>query len=120
MDEGHDLALIRGVVTDVCRAVGADVVFLAADTEVRAESSVNDGYELEMVGRGGTNMAKAIEHAEKLVPPVDVILVVTDGETPWPTREPSQKTIVCLVGESTRKTPPWAVTIRVDPDRERA
>ncbi len=116
MNEKHDLALVRGVVTDICRAVGADVTFLATDTQVHTQQSAFDGMEVELAGRGGTNMAEGIRHAsEEIVPPVDIIVVVTDGETPWPAKAPPQKVIVCLVSDGSKPPPSWATTILVDP-----
>jgi len=42
-----------------------------------------------------------------------VILVITDGWTPWPDRPPSAPVIVCLLGTEGPRPPDWARTVVV-------
>jgi predicted metal-dependent peptidase len=105
MDE-TDLALVRGTAEDICRSLGARVV-------------VRGGRDIELRGRGGTNMAVGIDYAlTNLRPKPDVIVVTTDCETGWPAvRPPNVRVIVCAINatdDSVAKIPTWARTIRIN------
>ena len=71
------------------------------------------GRELEK-GRynGGTNLVEGFADDEDL----DLIVVGTDGYTPWPDQRPSCPVIVLLVGShcSPDRCPSWATVIEVD------
>jgi len=59
---------------------------IAGDTYARWDEQVFDPRKVQLVGRGGTNMGALIVQAA--AKPVherpELIVVVTDGETPWP------------------------------------
>jgi predicted metal-dependent peptidase len=122
MDVKHDLALVRGVTEDICQAMGARVAFLATDAGVHGGvQKVTSGRNIELKGRGGTNMSVGIEYAmTKLRPKPDVVVVATDCGTGWPSHAPrGAKVIVCAIGndeDSIARVPKWARLIRVDPD----
>lgn len=61
------------------------------------------------MGGGGTDMGAGIKAADK---DCDGIIVVTDGDTPWP-KEPPKARICVLVPEGGPKTPKWAERIEV-------
>jgi predicted metal-dependent peptidase len=69
-------------------------------------------------GGGGTDMGAGIEKAMSARKKPDLIIVLTDGYTPWPEVPPKAKVIIVLtrkVGESEySRTPSWAKTIQVD------
>lgn len=119
----QDLALVRGTVEDICHAMSARVAFLATDAEVHGGvQMVHGARQMRLLGRGGTNMAVGIEYAmTKLKPRPDVIVVITDCETPWPSERPAARVIVCAVGEAPRvdAIPSWARVIHVHPDELR-
>lgn len=115
-----DLGYVRGVVADICMAMGARVAFLATDAKVhKGMQLVSDGRDIVLAGRGGTNMAVGMEYAlsGKVRPNPDILVVITDCETPWPEEAPRVKTIVCAIGNSDQieSVPSWARLIRVDP-----
>lgn len=119
----RELALVRGVVEDICRAMGAQVAFLATDAAVHGGvQKVGGGRELTLAGRGGTDMCVGIDYAMKnLRPQPDIIVVVTDCETPWPEKRPHPaRVIVCATGKPDasllNQIPSWAKTILVDPE----
>jgi len=60
-------------------------------------------------GGGGTDMGKGIAAADK---DCDGIIVVTDGDTPWP-KNPPKARICVLVPEGGPQTPKWAERIEV-------
>ncbi len=61
-------------------------------------------------------MAKAIETALQSPARPDLVVVITDGFTPWPTRRPSRPVIVALLPSmmSRPPTPSWARTVDID------
>lgn len=115
-----DLSYVRGVVSDICLAMNARVAFIATDAAVHhGTQMVHDGRDVVLAGRGGTDMRVGIEYAlsGSVRPRPDILVVVTDCETPWPAVAPSVKTIVCAIGDSSQieGVPSWARVIRVDP-----
>lgn len=63
----------------------ADLVrVIAADDDAGTVQRFRRRELVEITGRGGTDMRKPIRHAASLKPAADVILVITDGYTPWP------------------------------------
>ncbi|WKV75938.1 hypothetical protein AW27_033110 [Streptomyces sp. PCS3-D2] len=43
----------------------------------------------------------------------NVVVVLSDGYTPWPDEMPSCRLIASLVGEDPPTPPPWVETVRV-------
>jgi predicted metal-dependent peptidase len=90
---------------------------LAVDTQVHAVSRVRGGGEVILAGGGGTDMGRGIEAAERLRPRPQVIVVLTDGFTPWPaSAPPGVRVVVGLLGEAAPagSVPSWARTVVVD------
>ena len=88
---------------------------LACDAAVGATSRVRRVEDVQLVGGGGTDMRVGIAAAEVNQPHPDVIVVFTDGYTPWPDRPTRARLVVAIIGtESTAEhTPDWATTVRV-------
>jgi hypothetical protein len=66
-------------------------------------------------------MGRGIAHATTLKPRPDVVIVLTDGFTPWPAAKPPFKTIICLVGRYAAEPascPQWATVVQVKEQRE--
>jgi predicted metal-dependent peptidase len=61
-------------------------------------------------------MRVPIELAQQQKPKPDIIVVLSDGFTPWPEEKPSKHFIIILTGEkgSFPETPAYAKTIKVD------
>ena len=105
-----DEDISRGVklVTQLASSAGAQVSVLCVDTEVHSvHRNVTTGTKIVPVGGGGTDMVVGIEAAAKLGP--DVIVVFTDGYTPWPEEKPARAVIVALTEEN--DTPAWAIKV---------
>lgn len=121
MSEGA-LALVRGVVEDVCTALGAALSFIATDAAAHGVQRAHNGRTIEMRGRGGTNMCVGITSAlEDVQPRPDVIIVGSDCETPWPAEEPGARVIICAIeanDAAVEACPDWARVIVVRPEGE--
>lgn len=94
---------------------------LATDAAVHGVQSVRRGRDVEFTGRGGTDMCVGIAAAAELRP--DIIVVLTDGETPWPQEKPRGKLIVGMIRPSASpdpgyaEAPSWARVIHIPSDK---
>jgi predicted metal-dependent peptidase len=94
---------------------------LAVDTNVHAVRRVSRASQVELAGGGGTDMGQGIAAAAALRPRPSVIIVLTDGFTPWPDRSPRGIRVVVgllvqSVGPYASYPPPaWARTIVIEP-----
>lgn len=96
------------------RIKGSDLQVIDVDTEVHATRNFRRAADLVQVhGRGGTDMRVGIERA--LTAGADVIVVVTDGGTPWPSLPVGVPVVACLVGEpgarNVENVPAWIKTV---------
>ena len=95
-----------GIQNDAIRVISCD----AAAEEAQMVRNVDD---LLLKGGGGTDLRVGIENATKLLPRPDLILVVTDGGTPWP-EERLQGIEMCalLIGDNPPQPPNWIHCVR--------
>lgn len=103
-----------GIVASVLEFLGrvAPITFIAGDTCMQSCKKVSSAGTLDFRGGGGTDMRALIAHALTLRPRPQVIVVVTDGYTPWPERAPvGMQTVVVLVDKG--ESPTWATTVRI-------
>jgi predicted metal-dependent peptidase len=119
MSDG-ELAQVLGEVDGVLRAVGvgpAAVRVLAVDAAAHTAQRVTSARQVELVGGGGTDMGAGISAAADLRPRPQVVVVLTDGETPWPAEPPrGMRVVVGLVGPRPPAPPPWARSVWIDRD----
>jgi predicted metal-dependent peptidase len=69
---------------------------------------------VELGGGGGTDMRVGIEKALAGRDRPQVVIVLTDGYTPWPEESPSCRLIAALVGDGAPEPPGWVETVRID------
>jgi predicted metal-dependent peptidase len=88
---------------------------LACDAAVGATSRVLRAEDIRLVGGGGTDMRAGIAAAEASHPSPDVVVVLTDGCTPWPERPIRARLVIAIIGEQAAadRTPQWATTVLV-------
>lgn len=100
-----------GVARDRLRLISCDAV-AATSRRVRSVSAV------ELVGGGGTDMRVGIAAAEAEHPAPDVVIVLTDGLTPWPDL-PGRSHLICAVISPRQPagTPEWATTVHIPAGR---
>lgn len=67
-----------------------------------------------LVGGGGTDMGRGIEAAMKLHPRPNVVVVITDGETPWPSEAPSGARVIVALTRKGKKAPNWAHVVYIE------
>ena len=74
----------------------------------------------EIAGRGGTDMRVGITHALESKPKPTVVVVMTDGDTPWPTQTVRVPVIAVIIGTHRQQViaavPSWIRTVHVDLD----
>lgn len=92
------------------------VRLLSCDAASSSAQPVRSVADVELVGGGGTDMRVGIDAANDARPVPHVVIVLTDGDTPWPER-PSRAHLVCaVIGGGDRQleaTPAWASTVHV-------
>ncbi|MFC8616674.1 VWA-like domain-containing protein [Micromonospora purpureochromogenes] len=86
-------------VAAISRAVGGrrDLVsVLSCDAAARVVHPLCRAEDIPLVGGGGTDLRMGFARALRSRPRPDVVVVLTDGQTPWPTSRPSCRTVVGL------------------------
>jgi predicted metal-dependent peptidase len=101
---------LRGLgVSDSCVSV------YSCDAAVHQVQRVRSARDARLAGGGGTDMRVGIKAAGDQRPRPDVIVVFTDGDTPWPeSPPPGSAVIAALLGRERSHlppTPPWATRV---------
>ncbi|MFF0965904.1 vWA domain-containing protein [Streptomyces sp. NPDC003703] len=103
---------------DLVSVVSCDAAAGIAVPLCRAES-------MELIGGGGTDLRSGFERALRARPSPDVIVALTDGQTPWPSAQPPCRTVVGLFPRSGHAVnerdpdyvpdtpPPWARVVTI-------
>jgi predicted metal-dependent peptidase len=111
-----DLTSAIGEVTGVLREVGIRgnrVTVLACDADVHTVAKVTKAEQITLAGGGGTDMRVGIKAALAAPERPQVVIVLTDGETPWPDETPSCRLIAGLIGDNPPTPPTWIETVRI-------
>ncbi|WP_082801191.1 vWA domain-containing protein [Herbidospora cretacea] len=111
-----ELAAALAEVTGVLREVGVHgnrVTVLACDADVHAVSRVTSADQVTLAGGGGTDMRVGIAAALAGPDRPNVVIVLTDGHTPWPAEPESCRLIAALIGLDAPPPPVWVETARV-------
>lgn len=114
----RDIAAAAAEAVEVASSVG-ETTFIACDVEA-APARLLNSRTMELTGGGGTDMSVGIAAAMEEFPRPDVVLVLTDGWTPWPSQEPASPVVVGLIGEhASAFAPPWARTVNIEAELAR-
>lgn len=84
-------------VTAIARALSGRrdlVTVLPCDAAVPIVHRLSGAQQIPLIGGGGTDLRTGFDRAARTRP--DVVVVLTDGQTPWPERRPSCRTVVGL------------------------
>ncbi len=122
---GDDLAQVLAEVEGLLRGVGvgrSSLRVLAVDAAVHTTRRVTSASLVELVGGGGTDMSVGIDGAARLRPRPSVLVVLTDGMTPWPQEPPKgMEVVIGLIGTQSGTgggqvwaQPAWARVVHVD------
>lgn len=117
-----DVGIFLSEVDGIARANGIaqGLTVIPCDAEVgpvqrlRSRGAIK---ELHLPGGGGTDMGRGIAAAAELKPLPKIVIVLTDGYTPWPEEPPAkiESIIVCLtVPHEAENVPLWAKTIVIE------
>lgn len=120
---GRVLAEVEGLLSSIGLRSGG-IRVLAVDTDVHVARRVSSSRQVDLVGGGGTDMAHGIEAAVNARPRPSVVVVLTDGDTPWPETAPrGVRVIVGLLISGSKgrhvpasTVPTWARVIPIDCD----
>jgi predicted metal-dependent peptidase len=101
--ESHHAAATATVIVDTSGSISTEeiqqffgeiesILYRTTVTLVQCDAVVHhcakykrgDWRKIEVKGRGGTNMVAAFDYIEKNQAVGDVVILLTDGETPWP------------------------------------
>jgi predicted metal-dependent peptidase len=111
------LAQALGEVGGVLRSLGLgrrNLRVICCDAEAYEHQRVLDAREVRLLGGGGTDMGQGLTAAERLRPRPDLVVVLTDGHTPWPSRAPDGMRVVVGLMDQAGNVPDWATTVLVD------
>jgi len=85
---------------------GADVVVACCDAAVQNVKRVFSVAQVELYGGGGTDIGVGIRaFIERKSAPIDLLVIVSDCRTPWPTEVPPFPVVTIRVGDGS--PPPW-------------
>lgn len=109
MDDGL-LAQALGEVDGVLRALGpvvGELTVLSCDAAVHTVERSTSGRDVRLFGGGGTDVSPGIHAATRLRPAPEVVVVLTDGWTPWPAEAPERCIVIAAVlGRAAQALPP--------------
>jgi predicted metal-dependent peptidase len=74
-----------------------------------------DARSVRLLGGGGTDMGAGLAAAADLRPRPDLIIVLTDGHTPWPAAAPAGTRVVVGLMDPHGTAPSWAATVAIEP-----
>jgi len=107
------LTEIKGVLRACGQASGVRVY--VTDHHVHSAKKVFRVEQITLKGGGGTDMRLGIGAAMVDKPTPDLIIVLTDGYTPWPKESVGVRVIAALIGSSPdKKVPEWIKKIIVE------
>ena len=77
---------------------------------------------IDLAGGGGTDMAEIVEQVLEDKPRPQLILVITDGWTPWPEQDPGIPVVACITGASSSlpdeyQPPGWITILELNGNR---
>ena len=104
------LSEVKGILMSVGQRNGVEV--MSVDAAVHTAQKVFSVRQVNVVGGGGTDMRKGLSAMERKR--VGVVVVMTDGWTPWPDSCPPFDTIVALIGDYSDSVPSWARKVIVE------
>lgn len=113
------LAQVLGEVSGLLASVGVArerLHVVCCDAQAYASQRVLNAKDVRLLGGGGTDMGAGLAAAGELRPRPDLIIVLTDGFTPWPHRPPGRSKVVVGLMDKAGTVPDWATSVLIEPD----
>jgi predicted metal-dependent peptidase len=117
MDD-HLLGQCLAEVAGVLRSLGVGrrhLWIVCCDAEAFEAQRVLQAKDVQLLGGGGTDMGAGLAKASELRPRPDVIVVLTDGHTPWPGTPPRGVRVIVGLMDPTGSVPAWASGVGIGP-----
>jgi len=111
---GQALAEVSGVL----RGLGVGrrrLSVVCCDASAYETQRVLNASDVRLLGGGGTDMGAGLEAATGLKPRPDLVIVLTDGHTPWPSGAPGGVKVIVGLMDPTGTVPEWASTVMIEP-----
>jgi predicted metal-dependent peptidase len=111
------LEQVLGEVSGMLKGVGIgrrNLHVVCCDAQTYETQRVLDAHDVQLLGGGGTDLRVGLAAATATKPRPDVIIVLTDGHTPWPADRPAGCRVVVGLMDQTGATPDWAVTVPIE------
>jgi predicted metal-dependent peptidase len=99
------MAEVRGFIRQVGTA--ADLYVMSCDAAAYEVRKVRTVADVRMYGGGGTDMRVPLEMAEQARPGYDLVVLLSDFETPWPDHKPKYRVAIIKV-DGSGAPPKWA------------
>jgi predicted metal-dependent peptidase len=99
-------------VNGISKQLGAtndELTLIQVDAAVGSIKPWTDIRKVELTGRGGTDMRVGIQAAAEMRTSPNVVIVLTDGETPWPDERPKGMNLVVGVVSDSEQRRAWSV-----------
>ena len=81
------------------------LTLVSCDAEASLPVSLTPTSTISLLGGGGTDLTVGIEALSSLSDPPTVIIVLTDGWTPWPAAAPKGSRLICGVFDRDARLP---------------
>jgi predicted metal-dependent peptidase len=111
---GQALAEVSGVL----RGLGIGrrhLRVICCDATAYQAQRILDASDVRLLGGGGTDMGAGLKAATELKPRPDLIVVLTDGHTPWPSTPTTRSRVIVGLMDRAGTVPDWATTIAIEP-----
>ena len=86
---------------------------VTCDSASEVTVGVHSPSQITLTGGGGTDMRIGIDAALAARPRPDVVVVLTDGGTPWPAAATPVPLVIGLINPMSYPTPPWAKVVHI-------
>jgi len=113
----QDLGLSLGLVGKVLNGfrIRDGIKVICGDEDVQSVGKVFSPKNVELAGGGGTDMGVLIVAAAEQKPKPDLIVVCTDGYTPWPSAPVGVPVVACITREQSQTSVPvWIETVSLE------
>jgi predicted metal-dependent peptidase len=112
------LAQVLGEVGGLLASVGVGrnrLHVVCCDAQAYQAQRVLNAHDVRLLGGGGTDMGAGLAATTELRPRPDLVIVLTDGHTPWPLRPPGRSKVIVGLLDATGSVPDWATSVLIEP-----